>query len=229
MLTGQNGILNNATRAKQDTERQQIIETARVDILAKQTENQGSLSEEELVEILTSPDYNTKGTLSENNEESVQQKTLTSSDGKYTIPVLDIYGGRLNNSQNKMISFSFEWSLYDGDHTRSYQVTDGQTWYEWAQLTRNEPIPLYQLWGYDGSLQELIIEINDNPNWGSVVEKDGKRIIGYYDGTNHMEFFKTELEEYLGEFYPRSHEAVYSPTDEIVGDTTYSMSIWWED
>ena len=37
-LSGPNGILTNATKAREDNAKAQVIEEARVDILAKQTE-----------------------------------------------------------------------------------------------------------------------------------------------------------------------------------------------
>ena len=99
MLTGENGILARARNSKERTERIQVIETAKLDILGKQTENKGDLSEEELIDILTSDNYNTKGTLSDNNEETIFQKTLTSNDGKYQILVSEIYNGDLKNTK----------------------------------------------------------------------------------------------------------------------------------
>lgn len=181
MLTGQNGILNNATRAKQDTERQQIIETARVDILAKQTENQGSLSEEELVEILTSPDYNTKGTLSENNEESVQQKTLTSSDGKYEILVSDIYNGKLSTETNDTtIEFYID--------TDTFTATKGMKFRQWIE--KNHPKRNDHFWevytGFSfgstiscGSSHEFSIVYSDAEHEYGYVSPDDTIIDGY--------------------------------------------------
>ena len=96
MLSGNNGILQQSTTAKDNTEKEKIIEIAQMDILGKQTENHGSLSADELEEILISPDYNTQGTLS--NEESILERTLTSSNGKYQIPVSEIYNGTLNST-----------------------------------------------------------------------------------------------------------------------------------
>ena len=96
MLSGDNGILTKATESKEWTERSKIIEIAQMDILGKQAENHRSLSEQELIDILTSNDYNTKGTLSDNNEESVLQKTLISNNGKYQIPVSEIYNGTIS-------------------------------------------------------------------------------------------------------------------------------------
>ena len=93
MLSGDNGILQKSTDAKVKTEKAQIIENAQMDILAKITEKSGeNITEDELVEILTSSNYNTQGKLS--SEESVLDRTLTSKDGKYTIPVSEIYNGK---------------------------------------------------------------------------------------------------------------------------------------
>lgn len=106
MLLGDNGILQKATQSKEMSERAEIIETAQMDILGKQTENHGSLSEDELVEILTSPNYNTHGTLS--NEKSILDRILTSNDGKYEIKVSEIYKGILDKKKK-------EPGLYDSD------------------------------------------------------------------------------------------------------------------
>ena len=97
MLSGDNSILQKATQSKEKTERAEIIENAKLDILAKITEKKGeNLTPSELEEILTSNNYNTKGTLS--NEESILDRTLTSSNGKYQIPVLEIYKGTLTSA-----------------------------------------------------------------------------------------------------------------------------------
>jgi len=94
MLTGDNGILTRAGEAKESTEVEQIIEEARLDILAKQsTKLKDELTEEELEGILT-PKY---GTLSDE-EENILDKTLTTKNGKYQIPVLRIYNGTLKGA-----------------------------------------------------------------------------------------------------------------------------------
>ena len=89
-LSGPNGILTNATKAREDNAKAEVIDQARVDILAKQTEKMGeSPTAEELEQILT-PKY---GTLS--NEENILDRTLTTQDG-YKIPVRDIWNGTLS-------------------------------------------------------------------------------------------------------------------------------------
>ena len=87
MLTGDNGILKRAAEAKKETEIQQIIENARIDIINTQLSKQsGVITDNELEEILTSK----YGTLS-TEEENIVDKTLTTTDGKYKIPVSKIY------------------------------------------------------------------------------------------------------------------------------------------
>ena len=51
-LTGNNGILTQATRAKEESEKDEIIEQIQLDIADKQIENQGSINEDEFYEIL---------------------------------------------------------------------------------------------------------------------------------------------------------------------------------
>ena len=94
MLTGNNGILNRAGEARDITEEKQIIEEAQLDILAQQASKlSGDLTEAELEGIL-SPKY---GTLSTEEERTIDKK-LTTTDGKYVIPVSKIYNGELKVS-----------------------------------------------------------------------------------------------------------------------------------
>ncbi len=91
MLTGDNGILTRAIQAKDNTEVAQIIEEAKMDILAIQSLKIGdSLTEEELEGIL-SPKYGTLST----EESRTKNKKLTTTDGRYVIPVSEIYNGTL--------------------------------------------------------------------------------------------------------------------------------------
>lgn len=87
MLSGDNGLLTRAGDSKTRTERSQIIEDAKIEVLGKQTENLGSITENELETILKK-----YGTLSEE-ENSILDKTLTSTKGNYEIAVREIYDG----------------------------------------------------------------------------------------------------------------------------------------
>ena len=76
-----------------------------MDILGVQAENHGTLSEDELEEILTSSNYNTQGTLSNTGEQSILEKILTSKDEKYEIIVSEIYNGDLEISPPPIINY----------------------------------------------------------------------------------------------------------------------------
>ena len=93
-LTGDNGILAQASRAKQESEKASIIEQIRLDIMEKQTENEGIIYDEDFYQILEN-----YGSIS--NDET----TLTTTKGNYKILISDIYSGKLQkNWENKVIS-----------------------------------------------------------------------------------------------------------------------------
>ena len=174
MLSGDNSILQKATDAKEYSERAEIVENAKLDILAKISEKKGeNLTASELEEILISSNYKTQGTLSD--EENILERTLTSKDGKYEIPVLEIYNGNLKTSQSaiitpKTISFTID-NPGIGDQI-TYTAIEGQTWYEWAVATKDDESSSYYSYYLYKSLQEQIIEFyNQDPNreigWGS--------------------------------------------------------------
>ena len=91
MLTGENGILSQAQNASRETGEASVIEQAKLDILAKQTEESGrTIYKEELKEILdkyfeTVPDDYTLDTELQTKEEY----------GDYQIKVSEIYNGEL--------------------------------------------------------------------------------------------------------------------------------------
>lgn len=108
-LTGKNGILTRASEASEENIKAQVIEEARVDILAKQTEKSGeNPTADELEQILT-PKY---GTLSD--EENILDRTLTTADG-YQIPVKDIWNGTLTEEVKTPISKTSPYVGYYAD------------------------------------------------------------------------------------------------------------------
>ena len=91
MLTGDNSILKRAVDAKERTERAEIIENAKMDILGKISEKNGAnLTEEEIEEVLIK-----YGVLLNNNEASIFEKKLKTTKGNYDILVKEIYEGDL--------------------------------------------------------------------------------------------------------------------------------------
>ena len=109
MLSGDNGILQRATQSKEKTERAEIIETAQMDVLGKQTENQGEISEKELKDILIK-----YGTLSED-EENILDKTLTTIKGSYEIAVSEIYNGELKPPKAGLYNAETDELIYSWD------------------------------------------------------------------------------------------------------------------
>ena len=96
-LTGNNGILRSCSIVKRKNWKSTNNWKCKIRYNGKIARKKGeNLSNTELEEILTSSNYNTQGTLS--NEENILDRTLTSKDGKYEIPVLEIYNGMLASS-----------------------------------------------------------------------------------------------------------------------------------
>ena len=90
-LSGDNGILKNAADAKQETEKAQIIEQAKIDILGKQADNTSAeLEKSEIKEVL---DIYFK----EVPEDFTSDTVLTTKEeyGNYEIAVSEIYGGEI--------------------------------------------------------------------------------------------------------------------------------------
>ena len=90
-LSGDNGILKNAGEAKQETEKAQIIEQAKIDILGKQADNTSAeLEKSEIKEVL---DIYFK----EVPEDFTSDTVLTTKEeyGNYEIAVSEIYGGEI--------------------------------------------------------------------------------------------------------------------------------------
>ena len=124
LTIGNNGIFSRAQVSKQKSEISQIIESARLDILEKETENLGGIYEKDLEEIL-----NKYGKLSNNEEQSILDKTLTTNEKKYDIKVKEIYDGPF--TEDTTISFKLDGGEILPEITGSYTVKKGTTWEEW--------------------------------------------------------------------------------------------------
>ena len=99
MLTGDNSILKKATDSKKNTEESQIIEEAKIDILAKITDNEGkAISKKQLKDVLKNY-FNEEevGKLEIPDDLSTANDELTTKDGKYKIKLSDIYNGKVEN------------------------------------------------------------------------------------------------------------------------------------
>ena len=92
MLTGNNGILNRAGEAKENTERTSIIESAKIDVLEQITENKGEdLTEEQFKEILKK--YFKEENIPENFPEDLSSLQLYTLNEGYIINASEIYNG----------------------------------------------------------------------------------------------------------------------------------------
>ena len=92
-LTGDNGILSNASKAREQTEIAQVKEMAQTDILAKQTESQEDISKEEFVEILNK--YFNDVPIGDNLPEDLSTLILTTKEeyGNHDINISEIWNG----------------------------------------------------------------------------------------------------------------------------------------
>ena len=107
MLTGDNGILTKAASAKEKTERAEVIENAKLEILGIQSDKEGKLTTGDLRVVL---DKYFKDVPEEITAENIATLELKTKDGKYTIKVSEIYNGKLvEASKSKTIA-----DLYDG-------------------------------------------------------------------------------------------------------------------
>ena len=147
-LMGDNGLINKTKDAKIKTEIAGIKEEIQTDILGKQAENNGNISDDSLKEILEK-----YGTLSE--EEKLTDKTLTTTKENYEIKVSDIFNGTtvkdvpknptfttvanapdisgFNKSNTYYVSWDLTSSPYQiNDDTNLNGVAPGN-WYDYTQ------------------------------------------------------------------------------------------------
>ena len=115
-LTGDNGILTKASKAREQTEIANVIEQAKTDVLGIQTENKdGNITKGELKTVLDKyfdvvpDDYTTETVLTTKDEY-----------GNHKITVSEIYNGNLGETQeviSKTESFVGYYADIDGDET----------------------------------------------------------------------------------------------------------------
>ena len=97
-LTGQNGILTNATKAKEETEKAEIIERAQLDILKEQAKDNEELTKSKFIEILNK--YFEEVPTAENLPDDLTKLTLKTKKeyGSYNIKISDIYNGNFTKT-----------------------------------------------------------------------------------------------------------------------------------
>ena len=125
MLTGDNGILTQAQNAKTTTEKAEVIERAKVDVVGVQSENEGKISQEQFKEILSKYFNNVPDELPEDLSELI----LESKDeyGNYEIKVSDIWSGTLSSGGESTPTFdpeTLEIGTAINTESYGYKVTD---------------------------------------------------------------------------------------------------------
>ena len=147
-LTGDNGLMNKANDAKIGTEIASIKEEIRTDILGKQTENEGNISDDTLTEILEQ-----YGVLSD--EGKLIDKTLTTTNGNHEIKVADIFNGttvkdvpknptfttvanapdtsRFNTSNTYYVAWDLTSSPYTIQESNNLTQTAPSNWYDYTE------------------------------------------------------------------------------------------------
>ena len=95
MLSGDNSILQKATTAKENTERTEIIENAKLDVLAEITDNKGgNITKNQLAKVLNNYFKPTEASAIPDEISSMHDLPLTTTDEKYTINLSEIYNGK---------------------------------------------------------------------------------------------------------------------------------------
>ena len=95
MLAGDNSILKRAVDAKERTERAQIIERAKIDLLGDIAENRGeNIKKTQLVAVLNKYFKNIESNVIPDEISNINDIELTTLDGKYNILLSEIYEGR---------------------------------------------------------------------------------------------------------------------------------------
>ena len=98
-LTGDNGVLTKAASAKEKTERAEVIENAKLDILAIQSDKEGKLTTGDLKGVL---DKYFKDVPEEITADDIATLELKTKDEKHTIKVSEIYNGKLVDISGSM-------------------------------------------------------------------------------------------------------------------------------
>ena len=99
MLAGDNSILQKATDAKTNSEKQGIIEQARIDILGQQTENKGAnITKEQLATILDKYFIAIATESIPDEVSSTNDIELTTLDERYKINLSEIFKGKFANN-----------------------------------------------------------------------------------------------------------------------------------
>lgn len=168
VMTGENGLFTRAKEAKAKTEKAQIIEEIKTEILEVQSENEGKISDNKLKEVLEK-----QGTV-DYEEDGITIKGITTS--KYEITLEEIWNGTTEEIEETVIADG-SWDEKAKVNTPQikntgliaiYYDTDGNE----VELTDKSSKEEWSKW-YDYS--------SDKKQWANAITKDENgNITGYF-------------------------------------------------
>ena len=154
MLTGENGILTKADGAKRETRRQEIIESAKLEILEYQAENEGKITKDKEYEIIAKydKDYNPENSeIQFKIDEGNGEEYFTTEEG-YDILVSEIW-------KIKKIKFSINVGEFkDAKYGGEFEVEEGTTWEQFFK--KNFADDAYG-WLYNSDTKEIGLYSDD--------------------------------------------------------------------
>ncbi len=164
-LTGDNGILTKAASAKEKTERAEVIENAKLDILAIQSDKEGKLTTGDLKGVL---DKYFKDVPEEITADDIATLELKTKDEKHTIKVSEIYNGKLEGTNGSMSVAELKVGDYvnygDKLAVQTYRTKeDGEpdTGYETSQIFNTNTTTLWRVINKKANGDVEIVAVNN--------------------------------------------------------------------
>lgn len=175
MLAGDNSILQKATDAKEYSERAEIVENAKIDVLSEITKNKGTdLQESQLKSVLEK--YFINSGIPEELPSDLSTLELTTMNGKYKVLASEVYNGNLLKSPT---SAKLTDIVKNTDYGKSidYSVTvNGTTLNNW-KVFLNDGNNIYVILADNLAsdlMPDLGFPIENNGGWyGLGYESDG--------------------------------------------------------
>ena len=230
-LSGDNGILSNAAKAKKGTERSQVIEQAQIDILGKQADNSsGELKRNDIKEVL---DKYVKDVQDDFTSDTVL--TTKEEYGNYKIPVSEIYDGEIKESTLKAGDMSEEQKKeLIGKYVTNYESASN------AAIVTEEGIPgKWMIFNIDD--ENIYLIASDYINIDYCPTKNGETVIkssqcprgaGFYSVANlgkgvYSQYIGasdvTEIGKELNYDYFLNPEKAYTSTNKNMKSVAYML------
>ncbi len=164
-LTGDNGVLTKAASAKEKTERAEVIENAKLDILGIQSDRNGKLTTGDLKGVL---DKYFKDVPEEITADDIATLELKTKDEKHTIKVSEIYNGKLEGTSGAMSVSDLnvgDYVKYGDKLTSQTYVTNSNgepnTGYETSQTFNTNTTTLWRVINKKANGDVEIVAVNN--------------------------------------------------------------------